>query len=170
MRSSANCRYGLTCPWNSGVNARRFSVVSLLTLALNRAFNEERVGGAKDPVNSSPRRIRCCLCCRFSPSCRCGALESRHRIRCRQDRRRCRRPAQYDPWEPDGAGHCAHRLARRAIHAGEGVRCRRDCHQHVVHAGGVVSSRSLLFCLWRICSVIKGDLVCSDNHFASCPT
>jgi hypothetical protein len=29
VRSSANCPYGLMCPWNSGVNARRSSVVSL---------------------------------------------------------------------------------------------------------------------------------------------
>ncbi len=28
-RSSANCPYGLMCPWNGGVNARRSSVVKL---------------------------------------------------------------------------------------------------------------------------------------------
>ena len=33
------------------------------------------------------------------------------------------------------------RLARRAIHAGQGVHCRRDCQQHVVRVGSVVSPR-----------------------------
>ena len=67
--------------------------------------------------------------------------ESRHRIRGGQDGRRGRRPAQRHVGKPDRTGHRAHGLARRAIHAGEGVRRRRDCHQHVVHVGRIVSPR-----------------------------
>ena len=70
-----------------------------------------------------------------------GAAESRHRIRGGQDGRCGRRPAQRHAGKPDRTGHRAHRLARRAIHAGEGVHRRRDCHQHAVHAGRVVSAR-----------------------------
>ena len=69
------------------------------------------------------------------------AAESRHRIRGGQDRRCGRRPAQCHARQPDGTGDRADRLARRAIHAGEGVHRRRDRHQHVVHAGRVVSAR-----------------------------
>ena len=39
-----------------------------------------------------------------------------------------------------GVRHRAHRLARRANHAGEGADCGRDCHQHVVRVGRVVSA------------------------------
>ena len=70
-----------------------------------------------------------------------GAAEPRHRIGGGQDGRWGRRAAQCHAGKPDGTGHRAHRLARRAIHAGEGVHCRRDCHQLVVHAGRVVSPR-----------------------------
>ena len=70
-----------------------------------------------------------------------GAAESRHRIGGGQDGRCGRRPAQRHAGKPDRTGHRARRLARRAIHAGEGVHRRRDCHQHAVHAGRVVSAR-----------------------------
>ena len=70
-----------------------------------------------------------------------GAAESRHRIRGGQDRRCGRRPAQRHAGQPDRTGHRAHRPARRAIHAGEGVHRRRDRHQHAVHAGRVVPAR-----------------------------
>ena len=68
------------------------------------------------------------------------AAEPRHRVGGRQDRRCDRWPAERHARQPGGTGHRAGRLARRAIHAGEGVHCRHDCHQHVVHPGCVVSA------------------------------
>ena len=70
-----------------------------------------------------------------------GSAQSRHRIRGGQDGGCGRWPAQCHAGQSDGTGHCAHRLARRAICAGEGVPCRRDRHQHVVHAGRVPAPR-----------------------------
>ena len=67
--------------------------------------------------------------------------QSRHRIGGGQDGGCGRWPAQCHAGKSDGTGHRAHRLARRAICAGQGVACRRDRHQHVVHAGRVPSPR-----------------------------
>ena len=67
-----------------------------------------------------------------------GAAQPRHRVGGGQDRRCGRRIAQRHAGQPDRTGHRADRVARRAIHAGEGVHRRRDRHQHPVHAGRVV--------------------------------
>ena len=48
-----------------------------------------------------------------------------------------RRTSQRNSRKPDGTDYRTDRLARRAIRSRESVDCRRDRHEHIVHAGCV---------------------------------